>query len=250
MNKDYRLTLKISNANLLRAIEAAGELPGQKFAEKVGITYSVLNSLIRCKISPVNREGDYRSGVISLCEYLNKMPCELFSPEQLEPLERSIAEIDLSYGDFKCLANAEVQTVFLENMALPTNADPADQLSNEEVVARALSALPERTADILKGRYGIGRPAETLESLAEKHGVSIERIRGIEAKALRRLRSPALVGHTHGDPGGQVSTYTATLRSTGVSITVAAPDRKTALDIAWPKLKPGFGDKIRLELIK
>jgi RNA polymerase primary sigma factor len=58
-------------------------------------------------------------------------------------------------------------------------------------VAEALSGLPEREQRILRLRFGIGGTAEhTLEEVGKIFGVTRERIRQIEASALRKLRHP------------------------------------------------------------
>ncbi len=59
-------------------------------------------------------------------------------------------------------------------------------------VAEALSGLTDREQRILRMRFGIGGTAEhTLEEVGKVFGVTPERIRQIEASALRKLRHPA-----------------------------------------------------------
>jgi len=54
---------------------------------------------------------------------------------------------------------------------------------------RALASLPQREGEVLRKRFGIGNAEEyTLQELGEELSVSRERVRQIEAKALRRLR--------------------------------------------------------------
>jgi RNA polymerase primary sigma factor len=66
-----------------------------------------------------------------------------------------------------------------------------DQLENERIVFDALAELPEREADIIRMRFGIGRDADmTLEEIGQVYGVTRERIRQIEAKGLDRLSHP------------------------------------------------------------
>ena len=57
--------------------------------------------------------------------------------------------------------------------------------------SRTLDTLAEREAKVLRLRFGIddGR-ARTLEEVGQEFGVTRERIRQIEAKALRKLRHP------------------------------------------------------------
>ena len=62
----------------------------------------------------------------------------------------------------------------------------------KEEVANALGALTERERRVLQLRFGIddGR-SRTLEEVGRDFGVTRERIRQIEAKALRKLRHPS-----------------------------------------------------------
>ena len=62
------------------------------------------------------------------------------------------------------------------------------------VASLSLRTFPPREERVLKLRYGLddGRP-RTLEEVGKEFGVTRERIRQIEAKALRKLRHPTRV---------------------------------------------------------
>lgn len=73
----------------------------------------------------------------------------------------------------------------------PSAADIFDQAETKRIVTDALSDLPERQADVIRMRFGIGRDSEmTLEEIGQIYGVTRERIRQIEAKGLDRLSHP------------------------------------------------------------
>lgn len=73
----------------------------------------------------------------------------------------------------------------------PPQVDAFDQTETESIVADALAELPERQADVLRMRFGIGRETDmTLEEIGQIYGVTRERIRQIEAKGLDRLSHP------------------------------------------------------------
>lgn len=55
-------------------------------------------------------------------------------------------------------------------------------------VAAALAKLNGRTASVIRARFGIGEPAVTLREIAERVGLSKERVRQIELAGVRRLR--------------------------------------------------------------
>ena len=64
-------------------------------------------------------------------------------------------------------------------------------LSLEEQTRKVLATLTPREEQILRLRFGIGEKSDyTLEEVGQRFAVTRERIRQIEAKALRKLRSP------------------------------------------------------------
>ena len=80
---------------------------------------------------------------------------------------------------------------FIEDSSLPLPADVATSESLKAVVEEVLSGLSPREAMVLRMRFGIGMITDsTLEEVGRKFDVTRERIRQIEAKALRKLRHP------------------------------------------------------------
>jgi RNA polymerase primary sigma factor len=81
---------------------------------------------------------------------------------------------------------------FIEDHKAPAPADAASRQMLKEQVDDVLSSLSEREKDVLIMRFGLedGRP-RTLEEVGKHFGVTRERIRQIEAKALRKLRHPS-----------------------------------------------------------
>ena len=73
----------------------------------------------------------------------------------------------------------------------PTPAQCAHETLLREKMEEVLGTLTPREARILRLRFGLqnGR-AYTLEEVGQKFGLTRERIRQIEGKALRRLRHP------------------------------------------------------------
>ncbi len=64
----------------------------------------------------------------------------------------------------------------------------------KEVTKKLLKALPERSADILMRRYGLGKSIkrETLESVGRSYGITRERVRQIESSAMMALRKSSV----------------------------------------------------------
>ncbi|WP_460454770.1 RNA polymerase sigma factor RpoH [Arenimonas aestuarii] len=70
-------------------------------------------------------------------------------------------------------------------MAYERESHEDDQL---ELLREGLSGLDQRSRDILKRRF-LGEPKATLQELADEYGVSAERIRQVEANALKKMRA-------------------------------------------------------------
>jgi RNA polymerase primary sigma factor len=79
---------------------------------------------------------------------------------------------------------------FIEDTIVPHPPDTAIQGNLVEQISSALDCLTHREADILRMRFGLGDGNEhTLEEVGQRFRVTRERIRQIEAKALRSLKS-------------------------------------------------------------
>ena len=80
---------------------------------------------------------------------------------------------------------------FIEDKDIPSPPDTVLHINLRERIEDVLSTIPEREAKILKLRFGLGDGNEhTLEEVGQQFRVTRERIRQIEAKALRKLKHP------------------------------------------------------------
>jgi RNA polymerase primary sigma factor len=87
----------------------------------------------------------------------------------------------------------------VEDKNAPSPFEQASQSNLRVEVKKALAALPPRQEAVLRFRFGIGETREhTLEELGERFAVTRERIRQIEQKAIRTLRSLARPKKTFG----------------------------------------------------
>src|SRR5215813_5685119 len=97
-------------------------------------------------------------------------------------LERPVGDDgDSEFGDF------------IEDQDSPSPVESATQHLLQETIEEVLSELTPRQSHILRLRFGLGGgDLHTLEEIANKFGLSRERIRQLEKEALRRLRHPRL----------------------------------------------------------
>jgi RNA polymerase primary sigma factor len=108
--------------------------------------------------------------------------------EQVLSMVREPTSLDLPVGE-------DGDTTLGELIEAPNAVDPqaaVEASSLQELVGEALSALTPREQHILRMRFGIGGATDhTLEEIGQMFGVTRERIRQIEAKALEKLRHPS-----------------------------------------------------------
>jgi len=70
----------------------------------------------------------------------------------------------------------------------PTTEDEVDKTMTSDAVRRAVAKLPERQRDVISLRFGLrGGEPTSLEQIGKELGITRERVRQIEADALRRL---------------------------------------------------------------
>ena len=114
------------------------------------------------------------------------------SVAEVTEMEKRLAARDLSFDP---VPNAEDEEAYSPAAYLPApDADPAGQVEEAESaddstdrLHGALSRLDERSRDIVQRRW-MSEDKATLHQLADKYGVSAERIRQIESSALGKLR--------------------------------------------------------------
>jgi RNA polymerase primary sigma factor len=85
---------------------------------------------------------------------------------------------------------------FIEDTSMESPVDSANDRNLEEATREVLGGLTAREAKVLRMRFGIDMNTDhTLEEVGKQFDVTRERIRQIEAKALRKLRHPSRSDH-------------------------------------------------------
>lgn len=184
--KDYILDIKIRNGPLLRAIRMRGFKSAKAFAEATGFGYPTLCAYLALRYVPICKTGWKRSA-LALAKLLRLPPDSLFPEQHLEhALAKSRGEIEVSREDL-CLM-----------LAGPEPSDAEHDLEVAQVhgrLADMLHGLPPRQMKVLEERFGLRTGVEkTFRQLADESGVTPERIRQIERRALRKLRHPGRGG--------------------------------------------------------
>jgi RNA polymerase sigma-32 factor len=117
------------------------------------------------------------------------------TPAEVTEMEKRLAARDLSFDPVPDSGSEDGDETYSPAAYLPApDADPATQIENAEWedttgdrLAQAMKTLDARAQDILVSRW-TGEGKVTLHELAEKYSVSAERVRQIEANAIKKLR--------------------------------------------------------------
>jgi RNA polymerase sigma factor (sigma-70 family) len=177
--KDYRITIKARNNRLLKAIENCGGTPGQKWCDANGLGYAKVNDLINMKSGPLKLDGSLFDDAAKLCDILDKLPEDLWSNEQLYPLERNFSDMEMDY--------AQVVSLLQEPYYLQDFSEIEEE-QTKTLVDGVLETLTCKEQKVINLRFYQNL---TYEESGHQLGVSGHRIRQIEARALRRLRHPS-----------------------------------------------------------
>lgn len=186
-NMDYRVDIKVRNQNLLKIIEKNGYKTIGEFCRLNNIMRHVsrIGDLVNFKASPLNAEGEFWPFIYEISDLLMCSPEDFFSDVQLTmELENNKRTILMREAEVKMLASTYNTMPLLEEII---DEDRVKRLINEK-----LDMLTPGEQKVLSLRFGLKDCAEhTLEETARACDVTRERIRQIEAKALRKLRHPS-----------------------------------------------------------
>ena len=184
----YRVRIAVRNNLLLRAIEKAGFVGhGQltAFAKSAGVSHVSLGNLVGLRDSPINLKGSFTPLANSVMEALGAAPSDLWTDAQLTMrLKRNGRDVEVS--------EYLLSTLRLENIEALTLPDPFTETSKKEgveLVHEVLDTVSLRERKVMSMRFGIGCEEHTLDEISIAFGLTRERVRQIEARAIRRMKS-------------------------------------------------------------
>jgi RNA polymerase primary sigma factor len=128
---------------------------------------------------------------VEISEVLSVDPKTAITPDRVEEVRaygRLPVSLETPVGDE---SDSELGQLIEDKNAISPEAAVTDQMLREQV-AKVLDSLDGREQRVIRLRFGLddGRP-RTLEEVGHEFGLTRERIRQIEAHALRKLRHPS-----------------------------------------------------------
>jgi RNA polymerase primary sigma factor len=193
------------NLGLMKAAEKYDGSKGFRFSTYA--TYWIRQAISRA-LGDQSRTIRIPANMVELLSKVRRGSAELLQALRREPTEQEIADhlgielekvqtiMDMAQAttSLDLAVDDDGETTMGDLIADSGAENPYQNMvreANTQIVEAVLATLSNKEADILRMRFGIGADKPmTLEEVGQHYGVTRERIRQVENKAIRKLRNP------------------------------------------------------------
>ena len=193
------------NLGLMKAAEKYDGSKGFRFSTYA--TYWIRQAISRA-LGDQSRTIRIPANMVELLSKVRRGSAELLQTLRREPTEQEIADhlgielekvqtvMDMAQAttSLDLAVDDDGETTMGDLIADSSVENPYENMvkeANTQIVEAVLATLSNKEADILRMRFGIGADKPmTLEEVGQHYGVTRERIRQVENKAIRKLRNP------------------------------------------------------------
>lgn len=172
---DYRIVAKVKNNRILSLIEGAGFNSIAEFCRTNGLKYTAVSALVTMRQAPRSQSGWYKV-TVDLATALHVEPEELFNDRQLKggnamTITRIVDDVSLEHAT---------------SIALPS---PDKEVMDRLDVERLMGGMQPRDRRVIEMSFGLkGEGESTLREIGDEIGLSVERVRQLQARAIRLMR--------------------------------------------------------------